>query len=208
SAVFLTGDMGPALEWARSWLTSWGIGLRATGEPLHLEANSPLPAGCIATLAASLNELGGRETSPSPDKTEHVALPTRAGRCLICDDDGQIRHIISATLEMAGHETVCFDTPAGMLAYLKGQTVDVIILDVNLGPVSGIDALKSLRALPGRAGRTPVCMLSGALDHREVATAAGANDYLLKPSGAKDLNAAVDRLLALRDEPSHSAIVS
>jgi two-component system, NtrC family, nitrogen regulation response regulator NtrX len=101
---------------------------------------------------------------------------------LICDDEKNIRRTLRMVLEGLGHRVTEAGTAEETLDRLDREEIDLLILDVRLPGMSGIDALRALRAKPGHA-ELPVIMISG---HASLAEAVhsvqlGATDFLEKP---------------------------
>ncbi len=102
---------------------------------------------------------------------------------LICDDEKNIRRTLRMVLEGAGHRVSEAGTGEEALAMLDADEVDLLVLDVRLPKMSGIEALSTLRARGDHAGSVPVIMISG---HASLAEAVhsvqlGATDFLEKP---------------------------
>lgn len=191
-SVWLEAPCVHAIAWGRAWLDAWGVTLDPRADCIGLVDDHTLRVGSARALANRLSALGHIEV-PAPSAP--VAAPLRVvRRCVVCDDDPSILQIIVETLQLGGHYTEGFLTGESLLEHLACEPVDVIILDVNLADKSGVDVLKKIRAMPDAFAKTPVCMLSGAWNHRERCLEAGADEYLLKPSGADELLETVDRL--------------
>jgi DNA-binding response OmpR family regulator len=140
-------------------------------------------------------------------------------RVLVVEDDGPLRLLLRRTLEPAGYTVVeaadgaeamaAIDrTPAGDRdggaavapgpAAPAGAEIDLVILDLYLPKVSGIEVLKTLR----RHSRVPVIILSGRSNEadRVLGLEAGADDYVVKPFFPRELLARV-RAVLRRVEP-------
>lgn len=89
---------------------------------------------------------------------------------LLVDDEKNIRRTLQMVLQGAGFETREAATGEAALKELEAGDVDLVILDVRLPGMSGIDVLQRIRALPATA-RLPVLMISG---HASVAEAVDA----------------------------------
>lgn len=116
-------------------------------------------------------------------------------RIAIVDDDESIIEFAAIALTAAGHSSVGFRTGAALLAALRRQTFDLILLDWNLPDSSGMDLLKSIRDAVSRA--TAIIMLTSRADKDDVAAAlhAGADDYVVKPETASVIVARVEAVL-------------
>jgi len=115
---------------------------------------------------------------------------------IIADDDALVIDIVRASLEARGHIVggVSDGKPVSSIVELKRP--DVVILDCTMEQVSGIVALRQIRASP-TAFATPVLMLTarcGAADE-EIAWQAGADDYLRKPFDPEELVMRVEALV-------------
>jgi two-component system, NtrC family, nitrogen regulation response regulator NtrX len=103
-------------------------------------------------------------------------------RILIVDDEKNIRRTLRMVLEGPGYELVEASSAEEALSRLDEEDVDLIVLDVRLPAMSGIDALGQIRKRPG-LDAVPVIMISG---HASLAEAVhsvqlGATDFLEKP---------------------------
>ena len=100
------------------------------------------------------------------------------------DDDDDVIDFVSTALTRAGHRCVGFRTGGTMLAALRRETFDLIMLDWNLPDGAGIAFLASIRAADGSIG---VIMITSRSDPGDIAAAltAGADDYVIKPGDAQ-----------------------
>ena len=122
-------------------------------------------------------------------------------KILIVDDEANIRRVVREYAEFEGYETD--EAGDGMEAVTKAKAADydVIIMDIMMPKMNGIDALKEIR----KKGRTvPVIMLTAKseIDDKVMGLDAGANDYLTKPFSSRELLA---RLRALTRQPAVAA---
>lgn len=108
---------------------------------------------------------------------------------LIVDDNPQIRRALRAILVPEGYAIIDARTGEEALDIIRRERVEVVLLDVNLPGMSGIETCKEIR----RAGDVPVIMLTVRNSERDKVQAfeAGADDYVVKPFGAKELSARV-----------------
>jgi len=99
---------------------------------------------------------------------------------LLIEDDASLGRAIQKGLEGSGH--LCTWVRDGLRgqAELESQRFDVVILDLLLPDLNGIDLLKSARS---KGNMTPVIILTalGSVEHRVAGLNAGADDYLVKP---------------------------
>jgi len=116
-------------------------------------------------------------------------------KILVVDDDSLIRDIIGMVLEDQGYVVRKAGNGAEALIIHQGEPIDLIVSDMNMPEVDGLELIKKLRA----AGElVPVIILTG---NSEIATAiaalkSGASDYLLKDENIQDtITFAVDKVL-------------
>jgi two-component system KDP operon response regulator KdpE len=110
-------------------------------------------------------------------------------RILIVDDEAELRRALTRSLE--GHDYAVREAGdgAGALAAFAAFRPDVVLLDLMLPDMSGVDVCRELR----RAYQTPIIVLSvvGEEQTKVAALDAGADDYLTKPFGMGELLARV-----------------
>ncbi|MFN3824900.1 MAG: response regulator transcription factor [Pseudorhodobacter sp.] len=114
-------------------------------------------------------------------------------RVILVEDNASLAQAIENALQDQGHAVDRLDDGQMAEAFLKTERADVIILDVNLPGLTGIEILRGLRA---RGDATPVLLLTamGKTSDRVAGLDAGADDYLVKPFEMDELFA---RLRAL-----------
>ena len=117
----------------------------------------------------------------------------RMGTILIVDDEPQACQILSRLIRHLGHETAWKTGGADALAYIEGTSIDLLILDVMMPGMDGMEVLRRLRADPKTAA-LPVVMFSAVADRNFIdeAIRKGATDYWVKASF--DFNQLKDRI--------------
>jgi nitrogen regulation protein NR(I) len=130
-------------------------------------------------------------------------LPERK-QILVVDDEANLRRVLSAQLTRDGYEVhVAEDGEAG-LAFLKEHHIDLVITDLRMPKVDGMDLLRAaLRDDPSR----PVVMLTahGTVDNAVEALKTGAFDYMTKPFDQNEVRVIVKKALRTRDLASADA---
>ncbi len=120
-------------------------------------------------------------------------------RILVVDDEPPIRRLLRTGLTSQGFDVSDAATGTAALAALgqRGETYDLLILDLGLPDMNGLDVLGSLR---GRGDTTPVVILSSRGDEPGKVRAfdIGADDYVTKPFGMNELIARVRTALRHR----------
>jgi two-component system, OmpR family, KDP operon response regulator KdpE len=106
-------------------------------------------------------------------------------KVLIIEDDPQIQRFLTAALESHDFATECAATGADGLRLATLQQPDIVIADLGLPDISGLDVIKRLREWFGR----PIIVLSARSQESDKVTAldSGADDYLTKPFGVAEL---------------------
>jgi two-component system response regulator MprA len=115
-------------------------------------------------------------------------------RLLVVDDDRDVRDSLRRALGYAGYAVATAANGAEALSAVTLAPVDLIILDVLMPMLDGLDTCRVLR---GRGDATPVLVLTArdAIDDRVAGLEAGADDYLVKPFALRELLARVNALL-------------
>jgi two-component system, OmpR family, KDP operon response regulator KdpE len=108
---------------------------------------------------------------------------------LVVDDEPQIRRVLRTTLSFRGYEITEAATGEEAVELARKLKPDLILLDVNLPGISGIETCREIR----RGSETPIIMLTVRNAERDkvVALDAGADDYVTKPFGIEELLARV-----------------
>jgi two-component system KDP operon response regulator KdpE len=121
-----------------------------------------------------------------------------AGRILVVDDDPQIRRVMRVTLTGQGYEVEDAKSGDAALESLRDERFDLVLLDVNLPGMSGLDICREIRAQSDVA----IIMLTvrDSEEDKVAALDAGADDYVTKPYNAPELLARIRA--ALRRTPS------
>lgn len=106
-------------------------------------------------------------------------------KVLVIDDQPHIARALRINLSVRGYEVICAATGAGALRAAAEHRPDVVILDLGLPDISGIDVLAGLRGWLS----APIIVLSARTDSSDKVQAldAGADDYVTKPFGMDEL---------------------
>ena len=126
---------------------------------------------------------------------------------LMIEDDARLAQMVGEYLERSGFAvTKAVDAKAG-LALLQEPAVgtripDLVILDLMLPDIDGLEVCRRIRAMGGETGRVPVLMLTAKGDpmDRVVGLELGADDYLPKPFEPRELLARIRAVLRRRVE--------
>jgi two-component system OmpR family response regulator len=114
-------------------------------------------------------------------------------RILLAEDDGVLADGLTRSLRHSGYAIDCVDNGAAADSALSTQDFDLLILDLGLPKMSGLDVLKRLRA---RNSHLPVLILTAAdsVEQRVKGLDLGADDYMAKPFALSELEARVRAL--------------
>jgi DNA-binding NtrC family response regulator len=117
---------------------------------------------------------------------------------LIVDDDSLIRDTLHE-LFSEKHECHTADRAEQALAYLEVETYDVVLTDISMPELSGLELLKHIQA---KHPATPVIVISGLSDEADARALInlGAFAYFAKPFKLEDIEDAVDRAIARHEE--------
>ena len=117
---------------------------------------------------------------------------------MVVEDDPAIRMVLNAHLKDEGHVVIECPTAEQALVTLVDTQPDVILVDLRLPGIHGLDLVRSVRA----RSEVPIIIVSAQTDSHDVVAGmeAGADDYVTKPFVAKELMARIRRQLR-RSEP-------
>jgi two-component system chemotaxis response regulator CheY len=101
---------------------------------------------------------------------------------LAVDDSSSMRDVVMMTMKMAGYEAAHAKDGVDALAMAKSFQYDLVITDVNMPNMNGIELIRALRELPGYRN-TPILALTTEkeLTRRQEGRTAGATGWIVKP---------------------------
>ena len=117
------------------------------------------------------------------------------------EDEGSIRKLIQYNLQSAGYRVIAFDTGESVLEKLNDTIPDLLLLDVMLPGIDGFEVLKQIK-LNLKTANLPVIMLTAKSEEfdKVLGLELGADDYIPKPFGIRELIARVKAVLR-RSQP-------
>ena len=135
----------------------------------------------IAPAAAAGNE-----------RSRQSALPARPLKILCAEDNPYGRVILNTILTELGHRADFVGSGEEAVAAVP-RGYDVVLMDITLPGIDGLEATRRIRALGGAAAATPIVGISGRSEtgDSKIARTAGMNDYLRKPVSPSTLSAAI-----------------
>jgi signal transduction histidine kinase/DNA-binding response OmpR family regulator len=155
---------------------------------LHLEAILEKPVRHQQLLDTLINIYSLRASRRAPDP--HVA-PTRPAlasvrrrlRILLAEDNKINQQFAKILLNSAGHEIVLADNGHQAVDAVRGSKFDVVLMDIQMPELDGVQATRQIRALPEPMCNIPIIAMTAhaMAGAREECLAAGMNDYISKP---------------------------
>ena len=119
---------------------------------------------------------------------------SQGARVLVVDDDPQLREALTRALELDDYQVATASNGAQALEAISARRPDVVVLDVMMPYVGGLDVCRTLRE---RKDRLPILVLTARdeVGDRVAGLDAGADDYLTKPFALDELRARLRALL-------------
>lgn len=112
---------------------------------------------------------------------------------LVVDDEKSLRDFVRRNLEARGYKVICASNGLEALAIFKNEQVDLVILDIMMPHLDGLETTRRIRA----SSRVPIIILTAMGDEADKVRAfdLGADDYLTKPFGVGELLGRVKAVL-------------
>ena len=117
----------------------------------------------------------------------------KKAKILIVEDEPAISETIQYALETDGFETHCLSAGTPVHSLLDEQPMDLIVLDIGLPDISGVELCKEIR----KTHPLPIIFLTARTDEidRIVGLEIGADDYVVKPFSPRELSARIKAVL-------------
>jgi DNA-binding response OmpR family regulator len=140
--------------------------------------------------------------SPGHRYTETMTSPL-----LMIEDDARLAQMVIEYLSQSGFEVTHANDGEQGLEQLQLIQPELVILDLMMPGMDGLEVCRRIRALPGQASRVPVLMLTAKGDpmDRVIGLEIGADDYLPKPFEPRELLARVRAVLRRRSDPGQAS---
>ena len=121
---------------------------------------------------------------------------------LMIEDDARLASMVSEYLRQGGFEVAHAQDGASGLAVLQKAPPALVVLDLMLPDMDGLEICRRIRALGGALARTPILMLTAKGDpmDRVIGLEVGADDYLAKPFEPRELLARIRAILRRSSE--------
>lgn len=127
---------------------------------------------------------------------------------LVIEDDPISQAVVGQYLSNGGHTALTVDNAEEGLEMLADQQIDVVLMDVDLPGISGLDATEIIRGLDDEEkAQTPVIAITGNISQADIEScrAAGMNDFIGKPVNPGYLSGAIRRVVRMREEATEQA---
>ncbi|MDB4932789.1 MAG: domain S-box, partial [Myxococcaceae bacterium] len=190
----------PALAGANVMMLSSGMRpdeaarCRALGIEVYL-AKPIKQSELLAAIQRAFHWTGAPDEAP----VGAAPVPAVAGRLrvLLAEDNAVNQLLVTRILERRGHAVVLVENGEDAVTAALGERFDVVLMDVQMPRMSGLDATREIRRRePGR--RVPIVALTAhaMVKDRDECLAAGMDGYLTKPVRAADLLATIEGVIA------------
>ncbi|WP_158923269.1 hybrid sensor histidine kinase/response regulator [Acidisphaera sp. S103] len=140
----------------------------------------------------------GELALPAPPEPAEAASSSSRRHVLLVDDIKINRDIIGAFLDAAGHEAVMAEGGQEAIQLATERQFDVILMDVRMPKIDGLEATRRIRTLPGAQGQVPILALTAYTFPDQVAQCrdAGMDGHLPKPVDYQTLINGIDDVIA------------
>lgn len=137
-----------------------------------------------------------------PRPADSSAVPSRHYRALVVEDEPHIRELVAMHLKLEGFAVLAVGNGEEALRLAGAERLDLVVLDLMLPKVDGVAVCRAMRRLPLNAD-VPILMLTARREESDkvLGLESGADDYLTKPFGVREL---VARARALVRRPRAS----
>ena len=182
-----------------------GLGLAICRELIELMEGSIGVESNIGQGSVFWFELPLPEAAPSdqpPAAVTHAA-PPRPLSVLVVDDVETNRHLIQALLELDHHRVSMAKDGNEAIAAVRRSLPDIVLMDVNMPELDGLEATQAIRQLGGPFTGLPIIAMTARALPADVAAclAAGMNGYLAKPIDPQGLSRALAKAVPERPPP-------
>ncbi len=169
---------------------------RAMGGSLAVESKPKL--GSTFTLKVVVSAGRGKAPASGPPPGSARAADARSLAVLCVEDNPFGRVVLNTIMSELGHRTEFAGSGEAAIAAIGRRPFDLVIMDIELSDMDGLEATRRIRALDPPAGRVPIVGVSGksGADIAGRARAAGMNEFLEKPIDLERLVAALGRAMS------------
>ena len=173
------------------------------------QLNKPvMPSDLQEALMAALDGSSHFQTAPNPELESLDLAPLRGRRILLAEDNPINQEVATELLKEAGLSVDLAEDGQQAIELARRNNYDLILMDVQMPHVDGIEATQTIRRLPGHTAIPIIAMTANAFNEdRDICLGAGMNDHLAKPVAPEKLYATL--LHWIRPKPTgHSSVPS
>ncbi|MEM9496206.1 MAG: response regulator [Pseudomonadota bacterium] len=148
------------------------------------------------SLYEQLLEDAAPKPAPAEPRQDGPVADAVAPLRVLLAEDNQINAVLAtAIIKRAGHQVDVATNGAEAVSAAESDVYDVILMDMLMPEVDGLDAARQIRRMSGRAAKTPIIALTAnaMASDREKCLAAGMDDFLTKPFEPEDLTAMLQK---------------
>ncbi len=129
------------------------------------------------------------------------AMTSHKKHVLVVDDEADIRELLQYNLQLEGYQVSILDNGEKALEFIQKQNVDLILLDLMLPGLPGLELCKKLKRQTGLDG-IPIIMITAKSSETDVIVGLelGADDYITKPFSPKEVIARIKAIFRRLDE--------
>ena len=185
-----------------------GLGLAITREVVQrlggqIRASSTPGLGSTFSVEIPFRQVEAAEAEAAATAPGALAQERQPLRLLVAEDNAVNQMLIEALLAHLGHRSRIVDNGREAVEEAASGEFDVVLMDMQMPELDGLEATRRIRALPGAAARLPIiAMTANARDEdRQACLDAGMDAFLSKPIEFNEL----DRLLQAQAAPSGAA---
>ncbi len=134
--------------------------------------------------------------NPNPRPKRRISKATKQMKILLAEDDKVNQYVLCRMLRERGHNIDLANNGAEALQRYQENTYDVILMDIQMPDIDGVEATQRIRAMEGTEKHTPIIAITAyaLYGDREKFMATGMDDYLAKPIEMESLFYALDRI--------------
>ena len=167
----------------------------------HIEVDSQVGQGSEFRVCVPLQQLAPVAAAPAGQDAPATA-PTRAGgrplRILVAEDNPVNQQLMAALLEQMGHACDLVANGREAVRQVQEQPYDLVLMDIQMPEMDGVQATQAIRQLPAQTGRLPIIAVTANVlpEQRRSYLAAGMDGHVGKPVDSARLRAAIEGLTA------------
>jgi CheY-like chemotaxis protein len=149
----------------------------------------------MTSLVALANNPTDGQISPEAIAFKKSAPNKQVFRILLAEDNPTDQQITGKMLKMLGHYVDIVENGAEAVAAAGRMDYDLLIMDVQMPEMDGIEAARRIRSISGGAIKVVFATGSTPNIYRDLCFDAGGNEFVCKPLKINELNAAIERAM-------------